>query len=95
MALGILNMCTYKSLVFGAKTLEIILVFISGYQAHELLLQMLVNEFFGIFTYTVQIMLNIKPQIEKIVYMYTSRFNKCPSLMLIFKTNPHPRTLKH
>ena len=35
---NILYMCTYKSLVFGAKTLEII--FISGYQVLELLLQM-------------------------------------------------------
>ena len=31
-------MCTYKPLIFAAKTLEII--FSSDYQAHELLLQM-------------------------------------------------------
>ena len=30
-------MCTYEFIVFGAKTLEIILI--SDYQAHELLLQ--------------------------------------------------------
>ena len=37
----IFRMYTYKSLVFGTKTLEIL--FISNYQAHGLLLQMLIN----------------------------------------------------
>ena len=36
---NIFYMCTYKYLVIGAKTLEII--FISEYQAHRLLLQKL------------------------------------------------------
>ena len=53
-------MCTYKSLV-----LEII--FISDYQAHGLLLQMLSMTFWTHFYNTVHIMLNIEPQIEKIV----------------------------
>ena len=51
--------------VFGAKTQEII--FISDYQAHGLLLQMLSMTFLGSFPNTVHIMLNIEPQIEKIV----------------------------
>ena len=51
--------------VFGAKTLEII--FISDYQAHGLLLQMLSMTFWTHFYNTVHIMLNIEPQIEKIV----------------------------
>ena len=50
--------------VFGAKTLEII--FISGYQAHGLFLQMLSMTFLDTFPNTVHIMLNIEPQIEKI-----------------------------
>ena len=37
--INIFHMCSYKSLVFGAKTLEII--FISDYQAHRPLLQIL------------------------------------------------------
>ena len=36
--INILHMCTYKSPVLGAKTLE--LIFISDYQAHVLFLQM-------------------------------------------------------
>ena len=51
--------------VFGAKTLEII--FISDYQAHGLLLQMLSMTFWTHFYNTVHIMLNIEPQIEKMV----------------------------
>ena len=47
------------------KTLEII--FISDYQAHGLLLQMLSMTFWTHFYKTVHIMLNIEPQIEKIV----------------------------
>ena len=54
-------MCTYKYLVFGAKTLEII--FISDYQAHELLLQMF-SVIFDTFPNTMHIILNIGPQIE-------------------------------
>ena len=50
--------------VFGAKTLEII--FISDYQAHGLLLD-LINDLLDTFSNTVHIMLNIEPQIEKIV----------------------------
>ena len=51
---------------FGAKTLEII--FISDYQAHGLVLQMLsTNDLLDTFPNTVHIMLNIEPQIEKIV----------------------------
>ena len=46
--------------VFGAKTLEII--FISDYQAHGL-----INDLLDTFPNTVHIMLNIEPQIEKIV----------------------------
>ena len=37
--LHIFHMCTYKSLVIGAKILEIL--FMPDYQAHGLLLQML------------------------------------------------------
>ena len=37
--MNIFHMCIYKSLIFGSKTLEII--FISDYQAHGLLLQIL------------------------------------------------------
>ena len=51
--------------VFGAKTLEII--FISDYQAHGLLLKMLSMTFWTHFYNTVHIMLDIEPQIEKIV----------------------------
>ena len=51
--------------VFGAKTLGII--FISDYQAHGLVLQMLSMTFLDTFPNTVHIMLNIEPQIEKIV----------------------------
>ena len=40
------NLSTYKSLVIGAKTLEI--SFISDYQAHGLLLQMLSMSFLHI-----------------------------------------------
>ena len=40
------HMCTYKSLVICSKTLEII--YISDYQAHELLLQMLLINFWHI-----------------------------------------------
>ena len=39
-------MCTYKPLIFAAKTLEII--FSSDYQAHELLLQMFSMNFWHI-----------------------------------------------
>ena len=57
-------MCTYTSMVFSAKTLETIFIF--DYQAHELLLQMLSLNFLNIFlTYTVHIMLNKEPQLEK------------------------------
>ena len=51
--------------MFGAKTLEII--FISDYQAHGLLLHMLSNDLLDTFPNTVHVMLNIEPQIEKIV----------------------------
>ena len=37
--INIFHMCTYKSLIIGAKTLEIIII--SDYQAYGLLLQML------------------------------------------------------
>ena len=61
-------MCTYQSLV--PKTLEII--FISWYQAHGLLLQMLSMTFWTRIPNTVHIMLNIDPQIGKIVlHLYT------------------------
>ena len=40
---NIFHMCTYKSMVIGAKTLEII--FISDNQAHGLLVQMLSMNF--------------------------------------------------
>ena len=40
---NIFHMCTYKSLVIGVKTLEIILI--SDYQAHVLMLQMLTMNF--------------------------------------------------
>ena len=56
-------MCTYQSLV--PKTLEII--FISDYQVHGLVLQMLSMTFWTQIPNTVHIMLNIEPQIEKIV----------------------------
>ena len=51
--------------VFGAKTLGII--FISDYQAHGLVLQMLSMTFWTHFLILCIIMLNIEPQIEKIV----------------------------
>ena len=51
--------------LLGAKTLEII--FISDYQAHGLLLQMLSMTFLAHFDNTAHIKLNIEPQIEKIV----------------------------
>ena len=54
-------MCTC---VFGAKTLEII--FISDYQAHGLFTDV-INDLLDTFPKTVHIMLNIEPQIEKIV----------------------------
>ena len=55
--------------VFGVKTLEI--KFISDYQAHGLLLQMLLMTF-----RTVHIMLNIEPQIEKIaLHLYKTILN--------------------
>ena len=43
----IFHICTYKSLVFGTETLEII--FISDYQAQGLLLQMLSIHFMTYF----------------------------------------------
>ena len=52
-------------LVFGTKTLEII--FISEYQADGLFLQKVINDLLDTFPNTVHIMLNIEPQIEKIV----------------------------
>ena len=52
--------------MFGAKTLEII--FISDYQAHGLFLRTdVINDLLDTFPNTVHIMLNIEPQIEKIV----------------------------
>ena len=50
-------------LVFGAKTLENI--FISDYQAH--VVTDVINDLSDTFPNTVHIMLNIEPQIEKIV----------------------------
>ena len=66
----------------GAKTFETI--FISDYQAHWLLLQMLsYQKTFDSFPNTVNIMLNLEPQIQKIVlhlyktiqYMFLSIVN--------------------
>ena len=62
-----LNVYSY---VFGAKTLEII--FISVYQVHGLLLQMLSMTFWTHF----HIMPNIEPQIEKILFICTRQYNK-------------------
>ena len=56
-------MCTYKSLI-GAKKLETL--FISDYQAHGLVLQMLsMTDLLDTFPNTVLIMLNIEPQIKR------------------------------
>ena len=73
-------MCTYKSQVFGAKTLEIILVFY--YHAHLLLLQMLLI-ISDIFHNAVHIILNKEPQIEKIIL----HLNKIIHYMFMFIEN--------
>ena len=59
---SIYYMCTYKSLVNGAKTLETI--FISDFQTHGQMLSMNRSDIFSNIAY---IILNIKTQIEKIV----------------------------
>ena len=61
--INIFHMCTYKSLVICAKTLEII--FISDYQAHGMLLQIL-SMYFDTFPNNVHITLNIEAKIENI-----------------------------
>ena len=59
---NIFLMNAYKSLVFGAITLEIL--FISDFQAHELLLQTdAINKHFDTFPNTLHIILNTKPQV--------------------------------
>ena len=58
----------------GAKTLEII--FISDYQAHGLFFADAINDLLDTFPNTVHIMLNIEPQIEKIVLHFTRKYNK-------------------
>ena len=63
--INIFHMRIYIYLIFGAKTVE--LLFISDYQAHGLLLQMLSVNFFDTFPNTVYIMLNIEPHIENMV----------------------------
>ena len=73
-------MCTYKSQVFGAKTLEIILIL--AYHAHLLLLQML-SIIFDIFHNAVHIMLNMEPQIENIIL----HLNKTIQYMFLFIEN--------
>ena len=63
---NILYKCTYKSLVIGAKTLEII--FISDYQAHGLMLQMLSMNFL---THSLLLCINTEPQLEnKVLHLY-------------------------
>ena len=62
--INIFHMRIYKSLIFGAKTVE--LLFISDYQAHGLLLQMLSVNFLTHFL-ILYIMSNIEPQIENMV----------------------------
>ena len=80
--INIFHMCTYKCLVFCSNTLEII--FISDYQAHGLLLQLLSIKFLtDTFPNTVHIMLTIESKIEKIV-LY---LNKTIQYMFMFIVN--------
>ena len=69
----IFHMCNYQFVDFGAKTLEIIFIF--AYQANELLFTYVINELFAKFSNIVHIMLNIEPQIKKIVYIQKRQFN--------------------
>ena len=80
-SITIFHMCNYQFVVFGAKTLEII--FISAYQANELLFTYVINELFVTSSNIVHIMLNIEPQIKKIVLhsKKDNSINKCSCLL--------------
>ena len=58
-------MCTYNIILWCQNTRNN--MFIIDYQAHGLLLQMLLMTFLDTFPNTVHVMLNIEQQIEKLV----------------------------